>query len=1355
MGDSRGGEPQGCCAKGAPLRRVALLTALWGLALLPSRDAAAQPRSVPPSGKPAPWTQVNRLITGQRLTEAVRLLQATHKAALAAERADDAAHAAIRLAQVRMTLSHYELAVTVLHEQLAWQRQWQSSHGAAGTEPGAGAAPSEALLALFYSQALLQYAQMYSFQVSRRERSAAPLPAELSFQNTLRAWTRQQLLAEAQLAMAAAWEQRAALGALAAASFPEYIEPGTLPREERPTLRDLLTYLYVDLQLRLLHDRPEAQRFTEALQVSELLDNEGAGIVQGPQPQMGYLQPLETVAVVQSDLMRWHRTAGRVGPWVAARLELMARLHAELGDANQRAQVRLRLLELLSEAGDLPIAARVHATLAQLLRLEAQRGPDAEAAELLGRALAIAMQGARRFPGAAAGQLCRRIAQSLTAPEFHLESQAAAAPGQPALQAAYRNLTLLHFRAYSYDPLSRLLAGGNGSLAPSGAELQSLLRTGKPVAVWSAPLQATAELGLRRAKVVPPLREPGTYLIVASPRADFTPTNNHVEAVRLTLSDLVLWATTGPRAVRVTAVSGSTGEPLPDVELSSYAAADAANQALPPPSASGRGALTPLQRRRTGADGSAELSPADAASGMTVVGQLGRESALVEIAASQEPEEPEAAPPARIATDRSVYQPQQKLRWRVAAAKSASERSLSPPDNADGAPPLTMALLDAELQEVARAAVTTNPFGTAAGEFLLPRGRPLGTWRLVLGRGAARSGESLVRVEEPPPAGIVLTLAGPEAPRLGQAVTLCGAARYGAGGPVQHGFLRYKVTRQTRSLAGAEAAASSPASTAIVIASGTKAVPADGRFTIDFTAAEPMPDRSDRGNSESGISRGSPAAYRFRAAVELWADDGRSGAGQRSFELGTVLMQAEIRSEREFLRSDEPVKLELIRHDLEGRPEAGAASWQLLRLPPQTDPAVTDQPLPLLAGGAGSAALAQLRERPDGALHARGELMHAADGRVELGLPGLPAGAYRLRYKGRDRLGRAYETARELIVVPRSGRQDAALGLHAWLLRERASVRVGEIARFAVGSAIDDQALWLELRRADQTVQTRVLHAGRDPMLVELPLQPTDRGPLVATLTAVRDHQLLRLEQRVMVEEAEPVAPPALQLAFAPFRDPARPGSRQSVRLTVKTASGAIPGPGTVELFAYACDCRRERCAERMDRTALYASEPDRAEAAPAAGFVHSLGSQAADWQSEDPPRPDADRAAAQPDRLRLRLNFALLSSGRSFLRGRDMAAAPEQLRSPLRRGGDEKGGPSSGSAPDGELFPVLPAPLTQTPLFLPQLPLADDGSAVLEFTVPAAPDLFYLRAEAQSRDESTGTATHAVARLPEAQRCP
>ena len=117
---------------------------------------------------------------------------------------------------------------------------------------------------------------------------------------------------------------------------------------------------------------------------------------------------------------------------------------------------------------------------------------------------------------------------------------------------------------------------------------------------------------------------------------------------------------------------------------------------------------------------------------------------------------------------------------------------------------------------------------------------------------------------------------------------------------MQHGLLRYKVTRDS-----GLAAASSPASTAIVIASGTRAVPADGRFTIHFTADEPTPDRSGRGASQSTASRGSPAAYRFRAAVELWADDG-SSAVARSAAFGTVLMQADIRSEREFLRSDEP-----------------------------------------------------------------------------------------------------------------------------------------------------------------------------------------------------------------------------------------------------------------------------------------------------------------------------------------------------------------------------------------------------------------------------------------------------------------
>ena len=53
---------------------------------------------------------------------------------------------------------------------------------------------------------------------------------------------------------------------------------------------------------------------------------------------------------------------------------------------------------------------------------------------------------------------------------------------------------------------------------------------------------------------------------------------------------------------------------------------------------------------------------------------------------------------------------------------------------------------------------------------------------------------------------------------------------------------------------------------------------------------------------------------------------------------------------------------------------------------------MTNQPLSLLTGGAGSAALAQLRERPDGASMPAGKLLHLADGHAELVLPGLPVG---------------------------------------------------------------------------------------------------------------------------------------------------------------------------------------------------------------------------------------------------------------------------------------------------------------------------------------------------------------------------
>ena len=53
----------------------------------------------------------------------------------------------------------------------------------------------------------------------------------------------------------------------------------------------------------------------------------------------------------------------------------------------------------------------------------------------------------------------------------------------------------------------------------------------------------------------------------------------------------------------------------------------------------------------------------------------------------------------------------------------------------------------------------------------------------------------------------------------------------------------------------------------------------------------------------------------------------------------------------------------------------------------------------------------------DGAEVARGELAHDAKGEASIELPGLPAGAYRLRYRTVDDFGAVFEMPKEFFVA--------------------------------------------------------------------------------------------------------------------------------------------------------------------------------------------------------------------------------------------------------------------------------------------------------------------------------------------------
>jgi hypothetical protein len=135
--------------------------------------------------------------------------------------------------------------------------------------------------------------------------------------------------------MAAAWELRAALGQTPATALPEYREPGTLPREAQPTLRDLLSYQYVEL-LASRRLWPAELPPLDALAASA----EAGGPVAGDRLLEARLHPLAKLAAVLQDLAGWHKAAGRSTAALAAHLERLSRLHQGLADAEARARLR-------------------------------------------------------------------------------------------------------------------------------------------------------------------------------------------------------------------------------------------------------------------------------------------------------------------------------------------------------------------------------------------------------------------------------------------------------------------------------------------------------------------------------------------------------------------------------------------------------------------------------------------------------------------------------------------------------------------------------------------------------------------------------------------------------------------------------------------------------------------------------------------------------------------------------------------------------------------------------------------------------------------------------------------------------
>ncbi len=1288
---------------------------------------------------PAPFDQAR----GKAARQAVEKLVAEQKFEAAAEEAarirEEAKKAGdnslwtwalIKEGQLRTALHGYETAVRFFKEQ-----PWPDS-------------PLERdMLDLFYAQSLVTYYHAYSWDVNRRERVEAKGPIDL------KSWTRDQIFDEAWRAALRVWKDRERLAGHKAAEFPDFWTAGDYPAGVRDTLRDGVVYLMARLLADTSFWTPRQSNETWLLPLDKLLAQAGkAG--SGDTAAERILEsaashPIEKVCALLGEHESFSRRAARPEAALEARFELVRALYAAFNSDESHATIRAHLAELLP-------SNRKHAWWAVGQALLAEYTREEDVPDALVRARKLAAEGVERFPLSPGGKHCLHILKSIEAPEYSVEAMRVDAPGRRSILVSHRNLTRVFLRAYTLDIEALVKTARDYNIFPQGDEARKIVEGRRPEAVWNVDLPRTSDYRDHRTFTnLPEGLAPGLYLIAVSAREDFAATGNRTIGLSVILGDLVMIKRDGGGRARVRntdiaggkevlVLSGASGRPLSEVTVDLYAF-------------EWRKGHTRVESKTTDAQGRVWFAPREQPGPYFLFAKKGRDVAFdpdyLYLYGGSEPRDSRAA---LIYTDRSIYRPGQKIFWKILAYKGRADLGRLSPDAGTG---VSVWLEDINNQRVAEATASTNAFGTASGEFMVPAaGRPLGGWRLR----SSPEGYAAVRVEEYKRPTFEVSVKDPEKPlRLNRPAALKGEARYYFGLPVTGGEAVWHVKREPVyprwwwwETGGGRSQ---------MVAGGRAKIDADGKFDVAFT---PRADEKKDG-AASGLS------FRYTLSVDVTDEGGETRSASRSFRLGFVSVEARLEAESEFVRADAKGVFTVTRADLNGTPKAGKGAWRVVRLvQPEATLLPADQPL-LLPPGTEDPVFPptpgdRLRPRwescsPDmilrlwkeGSEAAKGAADHDAKGMAPVGVPALGPGAYRLLYETKDDFGAVCRDSLDLLVV---GEAKPAFRLPLVLRAEKSAVTVGGTARFLVDSGWSGQPVLLETFRGGELRERRWIEAGKDGGVIDIPVTEDLRGGFGARVTAVRDHQFMSEEASVFV----PWDNKELGISFASFRDKLTPGGRETWRVTVKTPDGKKAVQGAAEILAYMYDRSLDLFApHRPPRLlGLYPNRTGTAWWDAALGTAPMSFAFDHDW-TRVPGYP-----SFRPDDLlslggygiggpggRMRggvmggvvggvLGGVVGEAARPSLQMARSAAKSEMALDAAGESKKDKEGapPAQEAAAGAEGAPQLRSNFAETAFWQPHLLTGADGTATLEFTVPDSVTGWRVFVHGVTRDLLGGT---------------
>ncbi|AZA77333.1 hypothetical protein EG347_07335 [Chryseobacterium sp. G0186] len=254
-----------------------------------------------------------------------------------------------------------------------------------------------------------------------------------------------------------------------------------------------------------------------------------------------------------------------------------------------------------------------------------------------------------------------------------------------------------------------------------------------------------------------------------------------------------------------------------------------------------------------------------------------------------------------IFTDRAIYRPGQKFFYKGILKQEYYEKTMILPKQK-----VTVTLMNANYEEVAKAEAVTNEFGSITGTFTLPSNGPTGNYSIIMqadlgeipgqkDRYLARESKSFNVEEYKRPKFRVAINPVKEAYRLGENVKVSGTAEAFSGADISRATVKYEVKRQRiyfwRSYFD-DYYYPNYNEKETDITHGETSTDADGNFNISFNAEADEKSDKDKRN------------YRYSVSFYVTDVNGESQSSQTVINIGDVKAKISIESSEQLLQNE-------------------------------------------------------------------------------------------------------------------------------------------------------------------------------------------------------------------------------------------------------------------------------------------------------------------------------------------------------------------------------------------------------------------------------------------------------------------